>query len=160
MVQLPARYSNIKTELSAYVRTDEVKDILDKAEAMKIYAYQSRDGDLAEHTADIRERAVRRLGELMKEAPKAKNKPGPGRGKKGEKAGFSENPAFSDQGIDKNLAHRARRAAKLSDEEFEAHVGEAKELAKAAAEGKQAVVRAAKNKLYEEKARRRKEREQ
>jgi hypothetical protein len=60
-------------------------------------------------------RAERRLGELI-EADRtvgklARNKPGPGRGKKGQKAGSSKDPAFSDHGIDKNLADRARKAA-------------------------------------------------
>jgi hypothetical protein len=53
------------------------------------------------------------MGELMAELPKAK-RPGPGRGKKGEKAGFSKNPALIDYGIDKKRADRARKAAAMS----------------------------------------------
>jgi hypothetical protein len=43
----------------------------------------------------------------------AKNAPGPGRGKKGKKAGVTKTPALADQGVDKNLAKaemQSRRA--------------------------------------------------
>lgn len=66
--------------------------------------------------AEIRMRAERRLGQLMKEMPKNEGGYGPGRGKKSQ---VSEKPSFlpptlAEQGIDHNLAHRARNAAAVA----------------------------------------------
>ena len=66
------RYDAAKAALAAVVKIDEVKDIKDKATAMEVYAYQARDPDLASHSVEVKKRAVRRLGELMEEGPKAK----------------------------------------------------------------------------------------
>jgi N6-adenosine-specific RNA methylase IME4 len=177
MVKLPSKYSDIKRELAAYARKDEVKEIINKAHAMEVYAFQANDGELAEYTVEIRNRAERRLGQLMQSEPKAKGTRGQISGKragtskgKGKarpviSGGVKNTPpeikekALKDQGIDKNLAKRARRAANLSEEEHEAKVAEAKELAKATAEGNQAVLRVAKNKRHERKTKSRKEKE-
>ena len=63
-------------------------------------------------------RAERRLGELMDEQPRAKPPKfeGPRRVIKKPEA-----PTLADAGIDKNLAHRARRLAAMPEEEFERH---------------------------------------
>jgi hypothetical protein len=63
-------------------------------------------------------RAERRLGELMADMPKAEG------GQPYQPTGFSKNPVeraptLESQGIDKNLAHQARRAAALPEAEFE-----------------------------------------
>jgi hypothetical protein len=129
MVKLPSKYSDIKRELAAYARKDEVKEIINKAHAMEVYAFQANDGELAEYTVEIRNRAERRLGQLMQSEPKAKGTRGQISGKragtskgKGKarpviSGGVKNTPpeikekALKDQGIDKNLAKRARRAA-------------------------------------------------
>jgi hypothetical protein len=78
-------------------------------------------------------RAERRLGELMEVARKAGKlaKPplvkGAGRGKKGKTSGFRKTRGLSlkDQDIDKQLADRARKAAALPEDKFEAEVARA-----------------------------------
>ena len=45
---------------------DEAKDIRDKAEAMRAYAKQARNRGLEVDAAEIRIKAERRLGELIK----------------------------------------------------------------------------------------------
>jgi hypothetical protein len=53
---------------------DEAKDIRDKAEAMRAYARQAKNKDLEVDAAEIRIRAERRLGELIR----AQKTEGPG----------------------------------------------------------------------------------
>ena len=45
---------------------------------MQVHAFQARDGELAEDADEIRKRAGRRFGELMREAQKAKGAREPG----------------------------------------------------------------------------------
>ena len=45
---------------------DEAKDLRDKAEAMRAYARQAKNRQLEVDTAEIRMRAERRLGEIIK----------------------------------------------------------------------------------------------
>jgi hypothetical protein len=47
-------------------RVDEVKGILDKSAAMKEYARRANNHQLEEDAAEIRVRATRKLGELIK----------------------------------------------------------------------------------------------
>ena len=74
----------------------------------------------------------------MAEAPKAKG----GGGKHGRKR-VSEKPTLDAQGIDKNLADRARKAAAMPEKQFEAAVAKATSIAVAAVENDKAVIAAA-----------------
>jgi N6-adenosine-specific RNA methylase IME4 len=66
---------------------------------------------------------------------------------------------LSDEGIDKNLADRARKAAALSEAKFEQQVARAVKVAVAATEGDAAVVKEARKSQQDMKRRRRAERE-
>jgi hypothetical protein len=84
---------------------------------------------LIDHATEIRLYAERRLGEMMAEQPKAKGAREVGY-KEEDTTRVSGKPAtLSDVGIDKNLANRARTAAAMSQEQFEAKVTEAKKSA-------------------------------
>ncbi len=91
----------------------------------------------------------------------AKGAPGPGRGKKGIKAGFLKNPALSlaEQGVDKNLADRARKAAAMSEAKFEEVVAKAVKIATAAVQDVTGVVRAARAERHKERRAKRESRE-
>jgi hypothetical protein len=123
-------YNAARKALALAHRVDEVKSIRDKAMAMQLYAKQAKDHELIDYASDIKLRAERRLGEVMENERKAgklaKPPAGPGRGKKGIKVGSPKNPTLRSQGIDKNLADRARKAAGMPEEEFEAKVASAK----------------------------------
>lgn len=142
-IKLPAQYSNLRRELAAYDFKD-VKEILDKAQAMKVYAYQARDGELAEHVAEIRLEAERRLFKLKEELPET-------RGQFAKGKSINKKLLLNDLDIDKNLLTRINRTGRLSEEEFEQEKAEAKELARASAEGHKAVVKAARAKRHKKK---------
>lgn len=105
--------------------TDEVRGIRDKAEAMRAYGRQAKNRQLEVDAAEIRMRAERRVGELMKAQSDAGLMNEGGR----PKTGLHENPVsekatLAEAGIDKNLANRARKLAAVPDEQFEEMLGE------------------------------------
>ncbi|MFE8033826.1 hypothetical protein [Thiohalocapsa marina] len=117
---------------------DEVKDLRDKAEAMRIYGMQAKNKTLEIDAAEIRIRAERRLGELIA-AQKATV--GLNTGSRGQLHGRKETgevlalvddegqkpPSLSDAGISYDLSSRAQKIAAVPEAEFEAEVVEWRE---------------------------------
>jgi len=125
---------------------DEVKDLRDKAEAMRIYGMQAKNKALEVDAAEIRIRAERRLGELLiaqkagdglnKGGRPAEKTPRDGRGvsegtptqKKTPRDGRGVSaPTLADSGIGYDLSSRAQKIAAVPVDEFESHVGEWRE---------------------------------
>jgi hypothetical protein len=123
-------YDAAKAALAKAVAVDEVKCIHDKAAAIKAASKIAKDKDMEAKAAEIRKRAERRLGELMKEQ---KKKVGFNKGGGDQKSNHrvSKKPGdpvtLAEAGIDKNLAHAARTTAAKSDEQFEQDVAAEKE---------------------------------
>lgn len=65
--KLPASYENAKTALANCVSLDECMTWGDKMEALASYAKQSKDDELMKMATRIRDRAIRRAGELLKQ---------------------------------------------------------------------------------------------
>jgi hypothetical protein len=149
-------YNAARKALALAHRVDEVKSIRDKAVAMQVYAKQAKDTELIDHATDIRLRAERRLGEIMKEEREAgklaKGARAKGVGRRGKRASAGDARSLADQGIDVHLADRARKAAAMSEEEFEAKNARAKKIAVAVTEGDREVLQAAKAERQQEKA--------
>jgi hypothetical protein len=126
---------------------------------MEAYAYQARDPELAAYAVEVKKRALRRLGQLMAEMPKAKGarEPGTKRGTTRDKNGPA---SLSKRGVDKHLADDARKEARMTDDQHEKSVEDAKNLAEGAARGDKGIIRAAKERRHQERKRRRKTREQ
>ena len=65
--RLPATYEHAKTALSECVQLDECQTWADKAAALASYAKQSKDEELMKMAIRIRDRAIRRAGELLQQ---------------------------------------------------------------------------------------------
>jgi hypothetical protein len=137
-------YDAAKAALAQAVKVDEVKNIRDKAAAMKAAAKVAKDKELESDAHEIRMRAERRLGELMEQQKKTigLNKGGKSehRNRVATKPG---KVTLAEVGIGKNLAHRARTAAKPSNQEFEQQVTAEKKQIKSPTKPKTAVVKPA-----------------
>ena len=106
---------------------DEAKDLRDKAEAMRAYARQAKNRQLEVDTAEIRMRAERRLGEIIKA-----QKDTVGLAKGGQpyqnptgqdKVPVEASPTLAEIGIDKNLSSRAQKLAAVPEDKFEGMLG-------------------------------------
>ncbi len=109
---------------------DEVKDVRDKAEAMRSYAHQAKNRQMEVDAAEIRMRAERRLGELIRaQKESAGLATGGQRGGRAKIDGSRAAPAnkpptLAEAGIDKKLSSRAQKMAAVPEEKFEGMLGE------------------------------------
>jgi N6-adenosine-specific RNA methylase IME4 len=102
---------------------DEVKDIRDKAVAMAAYARQAKNRELESDAVEIRMRATRRMDQMRQAQKESVGLAEGGWKSRGlDKNPQDEKPTLASQGIDKNLAHQARRLGAMSDERFEQFV--------------------------------------
>ncbi len=121
------RYDAMRQAIVQAHSIDEVKDIRDKAEALRAYARQSKQGiDHINRVTEIKLRAERRAGELLQEMEKAKG----GQPYQEKSTGCTMQPVekkvstLADVGIEKTQAMRWQQIAKLPEELFEAHIGQ------------------------------------
>jgi N6-adenosine-specific RNA methylase IME4 len=118
------KYESACRALAQVRSVDEVKEIRDTAIAMQAYARQAKNKSLEADAWEIRVRAETRLGEMMKEQ---KDTVGLAQGKRtdlGLSATQVDKPTLAEAGIDKNLAHRARKLASMSETERENLIAE------------------------------------
>jgi N6-adenosine-specific RNA methylase IME4 len=116
--------------LAEAVRVDEVKDILDIAVAMRVYAKQAKNRDAEANAIELRLRATRRLDQLCKAQKETVGfNQGAVPGKTGVRGApvFDPRPTLAMQGIDKNLAKQARTLGAMTDAAFERKVAEARD---------------------------------
>ena len=128
-VQL-VRYDAACRALAEAKAVDEVKDLRDKAEALRAYARQARNKALEIDAAEIRIRAERRMGTMLAEQ---KHNGQMHRGGRPRKTGSKSDPVserpptLEDIGVDKHLADRARKLAAVPEAQFESVMAEHRE---------------------------------
>lgn len=136
-VDRPARamalYEDACRALSEVVVLDAAVEIVDRADALRVYAHRAKNRQLEVDAADIRIRAERRVGQLI---VAQRESVGLNRGAKGSRVTGSERepvkddrPTLAEAGVDKKLSSRAQRLAALPDERFLAALGEWREAA-------------------------------
>ena len=100
---------------------DEIRDIIDRAEALRLYWKKAEDGlEIQNRAAEVKIRAERRAGEILSEMEKARA----GRPKKNRSLAATNSSAFTyaELGINKSQASRWQQIASLSTRTFEKHV--------------------------------------
>jgi len=117
------RYEAARAALAEAKAIDEVKDVRDQAEAMRLYARMAGDLALELDAAEIRVRAERRLGELILAQKMTVGLNRGGRPQKTPSASEGVSmPTLKDVGIDYKLSSRAQRSAGIAEQAFEAMV--------------------------------------
>ena len=105
------KYDAARRALAAAQSVDEVKDIRDKAEAMRAYARQAGDKELLWWATEIKLRAERKGGALLAEMDRAVP---------GDNQWSSHDvTTLNDLGVTKKQSARWQEEASISDEEFE-----------------------------------------
>lgn len=120
-----AKLSAATTALAQARTLDEVKQIMDIAEAARTYARAAKLGlEAANHAAEIKLRAERKAGELLQQLERDKPKPY----SKLENGLPSEyRTVLTENDIAPTTAHRWQAVATVPDDAFEEHIAEVKQ---------------------------------
>src|SRR5208283_2879638 len=118
-------FDRARRELELAASIDEVKSIRDKAEALRLYAKQSRLSlDMQNRCAEIRIRAERRAGDMLKEMEKHPPGPIPTRDRCHDTIDLP--PRLEELGISKSQSSRWQAIAAVPDEDFETNINDIK----------------------------------
>ena len=101
---------------------DEVKDIRDKALALEIYARQAKNVDAERDACEIRLRAERRAGQLLKEIEKAKAGRPPDN-PSDDARDYRGAPTLKERGITYTQSSRWQKLADVPEEQFDDALG-------------------------------------
>lgn len=128
------RLDEARALLAQLHNVDDVKAIRDKAEAMRVYARQVHLGlEAQNHAAEIKLRAERRAGELLREMDDPRGgdrKSETAKNQKSHDATIDRTPTLADLGISKSQSSRWQAIAALPEEQFEATIAATKESEK------------------------------
>ena len=134
-----ALFSVAKEALAEAVKVDEVKDVRDQAERIRLYGQQANDRSIIADATEIIMRAERRLGELLRSAHETGQlgigRPARSNIEEGEAAPEDEPPAeapprrvtLKEAGISKKLSTRSQKFASVPETAFEAALLTARE---------------------------------
>lgn len=117
--RLPQSYEAARQALSNCASIDECQSWADKAAALASYAKQAKDEELMKMAVRIRDRAIRRAGELLKQI-----EPQPGKRTDVEPSGGAptRSQAAHDAGMSRDQMHTALRVANVPADQFDAQV--------------------------------------
>ncbi|ATQ78300.1 hypothetical protein CR152_30155 [Massilia violaceinigra] len=119
------KYDQARQALAACRNVDDIKDIRDKSEAMRLYAKQANDTELEQWAAEIKLRAQRAIGEIS--AGIAKQSGGFGIVPSG---GKHKAEVLADAGISTSTANRYEKLATIPLADVEALIAKHKDAGK------------------------------
>jgi len=108
------RYDAMCRAIAEAHKVDEVKDIRDKAVALEMYMRQAKNTDAEQDACEIRLRAERKAGQLLKQMEKQHGARGTGK-----KVGSTDTTPLSKLGVSKDQSSKWQKLAEVSDEQFE-----------------------------------------
>ncbi|MCP4592831.1 MAG: hypothetical protein GY842_19015 [bacterium] len=114
------KFNQLRSDLAKIATVDEAKGIRDKAEAMRVYYAQVKGGlEMQNNCAEIKIRAERRAGELLKAMEKHKG---------GRPSGNRSHDAtgLGDLGLNKSQSSRWQATASVPHKVFEGHIAKVK----------------------------------
>jgi hypothetical protein len=111
-----AQYEEARAALAKATMVDEIVDIHDEVEHIKLYARQINDSLLLADASAFQVRVERRLGEVLL-AAKETGEIRQGRQKSPGEGPFR--PTLAELGVSKNLSSRAQKRASISEQAFE-----------------------------------------
>lgn len=124
------QYEVARRALADARQIDEVLSVRDDAERMKLYARQAKDREMMADAVEIRLRAERQLGVLLKAAKEA-GQIAEGRRRKPEENCQDQvqfpRVTLEEAGIDRNLSSIAQKRASISEQAFEVMVNATRE---------------------------------
>jgi hypothetical protein len=118
------RYDAMCRAISEAHKVDEVKNIRDKALAIQIYARQAQNHEAERQACEIRLRAERKCGKLLKTRAMAKGTRGQLIGPGVTRVPIEEADKLADLGISYDQSSRFQKLAEVPDETFEQAVRE------------------------------------
>ena len=113
------RYDAMCKAIAACHTVDEVKEIRDKARALEVYAQQALNTEAEHKAAEIRIRAERKAGEMLREMKLNGSRQNHGRPRTGKSSKRSDAPTISNLGISKDQSSQWQRLAEIPEDEFE-----------------------------------------
>lgn len=113
-------YDAMCTAIAEAYEVDEVKDIRDKALAFEMYARMAQNVDAESRACEIRLRAERKAGALLKVMVKAKGSPGNQHTGPVDRSNRSNlSPTLADLGVSKQQSSDWQKLADVPEEQFE-----------------------------------------
>lgn len=119
--RLPATYMQAKAALANCARIDECMDWADKAAALASYAKQADDDEMMKMAVRVRDRAIRRAGELLKQVVPKKGA-NQNISAAGDTKVLTRKEAAEQAGMSKRQQVTAVRVASIPEAEFERQV--------------------------------------
>lgn len=109
------RYDAMCHAIAECYEVDEVKDIRDRALAFETYAKQAKNIEAERRACEIRLRAERKAGEILKESEKNKGARGVGVSSRDTSA-----PTLEEMGVSHDQSSKWQKLADVPEEDFEA----------------------------------------
>ncbi|UUZ49509.1 hypothetical protein LP420_04230 [Massilia sp. B-10] len=119
------KYNQARHALAECRNVDEIKDLRDKSEAMRLYAQQARDKELEQWAAEIKLRAQRAIGKLSAALDKKQGNKG-----KLPSGGKFKTKVLAEAGISTSTANRYEKLATIPESEVEEYITHSKVIGK------------------------------